>query len=176
MCTRYKICPYQHKPKWRTSKQLRNHKGQFDKNRWLASYFIVISLLIGITFLGVNTIYGGLKKLEKILIIENVQAVETIVNPTLEDEIYRVAKEYGVNGYQMYRTIECESKFKNIQSQVFKNGKQELSYGLSQIHLPSWPKVSKAEALNESFAIHFMAKHWNTATWYAYNRIKDKCN
>ena len=104
--------------------------------------------------------------------VESTRA-ETVT--TLEDKIYAVAKEFGISGYQMYRTAVCESNMRNIQSQVLKNGKQEQSFGYWQIHLPSWPGVSKWDALNEDFAIRWVAEHWYKAKWYAYNRKTDKC-
>ena len=124
--------------------------------------------------LGINQIWSWAKSLEKTIVVGNSYAEETITI-TLEDKIYAVARKYGVNGYQMYRTIECETQFRNIQSQVVKKGKQEQSFGLAQIHLPSWPEVTKGEALNEDFAIKWMAEHWYTAKWYAYSRKLDKC-
>ena len=95
-----------------------------------------------------------------------------------EHDISLVAKIYGVSGYQMERTIECESRFNNIQSTAYQNGAREDSWGIAQIHLPSHPEVSRDEALDEEFTIEWMAKNFNNpyVTWYGYSRKYDKCN
>ena len=99
----------------------------------------------------------------------------------LINKVYQTAKVYGVSGYQMERTIECESRFNNIQStakdKTGPNGYED-SWGISQIHLPSHPEVSRAEAMDEHFAIEWMAKNFNNryVVWYGYSRKYDKCN
>ena len=114
--------------------------------------------------------------------VENTQAVEVIDNEDRIDylirKIQQKAKLYGVNAYQMQRTIECESRFNNIQSTAYKNGVREDSWGIAQIHLPSHSEVSRLEAMNEEFAIEWMAQNFNNpyVTWYAYSRKYDKCN
>jgi len=120
--------------------------------------------------------------IESVLVVENTHA--EMLSPeeqrirALIDKIYRVADEYGVSGYWMERTIECESRFRNVQSSAYKNGVREDSWGIAQIHLPSHPEVTVAQALNENFAIEGMAKNFNNpyVTWYGYDRKNDKCN
>lgn len=159
---------------------------------------ITIGLFIGPTMIGVNNIrdfFNGVgKDLKRVVVVENTQAVEEIKLSEKEsriasliNEIYFQAKRYGVNGYQMERTIECESRFNNIQSTAYKVIKdkkgrvikriREESYGLAQIYLPAHPEVTKAQALDEHFAIEWMAKHFNDpgVVWYGYIRKTDKC-
>lgn len=173
MCNRYSVCGKPHKAKWRLSHKRRNRKGQFvQEPRKLTAIFLGI-VFVGAGFtIGWNTI---LRSVGLALQVENTQAVETIHEPSLEDKVYIVAKEFGISGYQMWRTIECETNFRNIQSEVVRNGRRENSWGYAQIHLPSWPEVTKWEALNEDFAIRWMATNWNKAVWYAYNRKTDRC-
>src|SRR3990167_6149749 len=177
MCNRFAVCGKKHLPRWRTSKKLRNSRGRFDKDRRIYKYFIISFMIYAVSMIGVNTIWSWAKSLEKTLLVENSYAVETIT-VTLEDKIYAVAKEFGISGYQMYRTAVCESNIRNIQSEVKDpngpNGRED-SWGYWQINLPSWPKVSRWEALDEDFAIRWVAEHWYKATWYAYNRKTDKC-
>lgn len=174
MCTRFSVCGKRHRDK----------KGRFIVvNKPLMKLFFVISLTMMVSMIGVNTIGGWAKSLEQTFLVENSNAQVLTIDE--EDRIqslirivYQKAKVYGVNGYQMERTIECESRFNNIQSTAYKNGVREESYGIAQIHLPSHPDVKKWEALDENFAIEWMAKNFNNpyVTWYAYNRKTDKCN
>lgn len=89
-----------------------------------------------------------------------------------KDWITKTISQYatGTKAYQMARTIYCESNNYNIKSYL-----SEESYGLIQLHLPSHPDITKEQALNPDFAIHWMADNWSTK-WYAYNRLTDKCN
>jgi hypothetical protein len=83
----------------------------------------------------------------------------------------------GTKAYQMKRTIWCESFNHNVQSYVIdRRGHREESYGLVQIHLPSHPKVTKAQALDIEFAIKWMSDNWEGTAWYGYSRKLDKCS
>lgn len=65
------------------------------------------------------------------------------------------AQKYGVSSKVMHTVIKCESSY--IVDIVGDSGN---SYGLSQIHLPSWRgTITKEEALNPFFAVDFLAKH-----------------
>ena len=182
MCTRYRVCGKRHQAKWKVSKVKRNSLGQFISDRPLTKLFLGVAFLGMISMIGVNTIWGWAKSLEKNFVVENTQAVEVIDNEDRIDylirKIQQKAKLYGVNAYQMQRTIECESRFNNIQSTAYKNGVREDSWGIAQIHLPSHSEVSRLEAMNEEFAIEWMAQNFNNpyVTWYAYSRKYDKCN
>lgn len=82
------------------------------------------------------------------------------------------AKEYGVSESLMLCLINHENKEWNptLQSYVIYRGVREDSWGLSQIHIPSNPSVSRQEAQDPKFAIDFMASKlrqgrasmWNT--------------
>lgn len=100
------------------------------------------------------------------------------IDLTLDELITLYSNKYGVSSYQIRRTIECESHFNNIQSNVVKNGVREESYGVAQIHLPSHPHITKEQALDISFAIEFMAqelKNGRDWKWYGYNKYTDEC-
>lgn len=100
---------------------------------------------------------------------------DTIPEMVIEEMIAKVAS--GTKAYQMERTIYCESGLKNIQSMVInKQGEQEESYGISQIHLPSHPTISLDQTLDPEFSIQFMNDNWDKVKWYGYNRKLDKCN
>lgn len=80
------------------------------------------------------------------------------------------SNQYGVSFEEMHETIYCESKYQNVQSNVFystdypvwgvKEGDQELSFGACQIHLPSHPNITKEQAEDPKFCIEFMAKEF----------------
>lgn len=54
-----------------------------------------------------------------------------------EEEISKIISLYatGTKAYQMKRTIYCESGYKNIQSNIVKDGVREDSWGIAQINL-----------------------------------------
>ena len=164
-------------------KHKRDGRGRFVSYRPLMRIFFGVSLVYMVSMIGANTI---IRSVGAVFEVDNTQAVETITNEDLAEariaklinEVYRVAKIYGVSGYQMERTIECESRFNNIQSTAYQNGAREDSWGIAQIHLPSHPEVSRDEALDEEFTIEWMAKNFNNpyVTWYGYSRKYDECN
>ena len=151
--------------------------GRYERNYILYKIYFLGTLFIGavgLSFIGTNQIANSFNKL---IVVEDTEAEE--VEPTVEERIYKVAKEYGISGYQMYRTALCESRLENTQSRVLNpngpNGR-ENSFGIYQIYLTDHKDVSQWEALNEDFSIRWAAEHWYTAKWYAYNRKTDKCN
>ena len=89
--------------------------------------------------------------------------------------IYDEAPKYGIDPDEVAHTIYCESKFYNVQSAVVKNGVQEPSWGLAQIHIPSHPNVTVEQALTPTFAVDWMLTNWNTVAWYGHNRFTDEC-
>lgn len=84
------------------------------------------------------------------------------INKEIEEQaaLYKRDPEY------MKKLIKCESMGSTtIQSYHVRNGVREESWGLSQIHLPSHPTVTKEEAIEPKFAIHFMAKNLGRVKW-----------
>ena len=78
---------------------------------------------------------------------------------TITALIHLKADEYGLSpskARQMVATVRCESQFKT--NAIGDGGK---SWGLSQIHSPSWPMVSQDEAFDPNFAIDFMAQKFS---------------
>src|SRR3990167_1723535 len=165
--------------------KIRDYRGRFDKDRRLYKFFIIGFGIYAISMLGINTIWGWLRSFEQVFEVKNTRAIEVITSETIQetrikyliDKIYQTARVYGVNGYHMERTIECESRFNNIQSTAYKNGVREDSWGIAQIHLPSHPEVNRDEALDELFAIEWMASNFNNpyVAWYGYNRKTNQC-
>lgn len=76
---------------------------------------------------------------------------------TILELINDSAMKYGVKASVMHTVIKCESGYNP--NAVGDFGK---SYGLVQIHLPSHPEISKAQALDREFAIDFLAKKLST--------------
>lgn len=72
---------------------------------------------------------------------------------SVQELVSHFASQYQVSSNQMLATIKCESGFR--ENAIGDGGK---SYGLSQIHLPSHPNVTKEQATDKVFAIEFMAK------------------
>ena len=85
---------------------------------------------------------------------------------------------YGVSSYQIIRTIECESHFRNIQSKIVKGGVRENSWGIAQINLTMNPSVTREQALDIDFAIDFMASEFKAGRdwkWFGYDKSTDLC-
>ena len=95
-----------------------------------------------------------------------------------EKDIDRIISLYatGTKAYQMKRTIYCESGYRNIQSNIIKNGIREDSWGLAQINLYWNRDVSKEEALDPFFSIRWMSERWGETRWYGYLPETDTCN
>ena len=99
------------------------------------------------------------------------KAILTIPHETDETErrirhLYKQAEAAGLDPDQLARTIWCESQWFSVQSYI----PGEESFGLSQIHLPSHPDVTREQALNPIFAIDWMIEKWENDIWYAYSR------
>lgn len=98
----------------------------------------------------------------------------TYTKSELIDKVYKYAEIYGNNPKIMIKTINCENYEWNplLQSRIIeKDGGREDSWGLSQIHLPSHPNITKEQAQNPDFSIAFMAKHLGRdVTWSCYKK------
>lgn len=99
-------------------------------------------------------------------------------NPT-KAELVAYATERAVEAKlsptKVIQVINCETAGTwdpKIQSRAkYKNGKQEQSFGLVQIHLPAHPNVSYEEATDPYYAIDFLIDHWkkgNQWMWSCY--------
>ncbi len=79
----------------------------------------------------------------------------------------------------MLNVIECETHFRNIQSQIYKDGVREDSWGISQFHLPSGNKfngktITKEMALDPNIAVEAMAQIMSKGQynkWSCYRKI-----
>ena len=94
----------------------------------------------------------------------------------IDQEIENQAQKYGVSAEVMRRVIKCESTGSTtIQSYHRRpDGSREQSFGLSQIHLPDWPDVTREEAIDPQFAITFMAERFSEGReelWSCYNKL-----
>jgi len=95
--------------------------------------------------------------------------VRTLDQYTPRELVAYYAKEYNVSEERMTQTIFCESSFNP--NAIGDGGK---SFGLSQIHLPSHPSVSKEEATNPQFAVEFMAQAFSKGQekmWSCWRKI-----
>ena len=90
-----------------------------------------------------------------------IQVIQVIEEKSVDELISFYSKKYSVSEKVMIDIIQCESKFiVDVQSfHINKDGEQEDSWGLSQIHLPSHPNITKEQAIDPEFAIEFLAKN-----------------
>ena len=109
-----------------------------------------------------------------VLAIPVVHAAEKSWTPELVKELARdTAQKYKLNTQKFLHTLNCENQFKaKGQSEHFYKGKREMSFGAAQINLPSHPTISREQAEDPDFAIHFMAEEWaksNAGLWSCWN-------
>jgi len=88
-----------------------------------------------------------------------------------------IQAKYGL-GEDYYLTLKGESMdfTWNDQSLIEANGPngREDSWGICQIHLPSHPTVTKEQALNPYWCMHWTAQHFvdgNATMWSVYNDL-----
>lgn len=147
-------------------------------------YAIVILLCLFVYLFTIKTVHasvidwllGGTRTVEVVLEPEvKYKLGDRIPEEVIDSLIAKYAT--GTKAYMMKRTLFCESAgFQNIQSRVMKNGVQEPSYGIAQIHEPSHPTVTREQALDPEFAIKFMSDNWGKVAWYGYIKETDRCN
>jgi hypothetical protein len=138
-----------------------------------------LKIIIGLLALSIIAVcYFGFVPKETVIELKEEVKVYKLGDSLTKQEVESIISEYatGTKATQMSRTIFCESGYKNIQSNVVKNGIREDSWGLSQIHLPSHPTVTKEQALDPNFAIKFMSDNFYKVKWYGLNRVTDTCN
>ena len=117
------------------------------------------------------------------------QPLEIIPIPqTIPEKIEYYANKYNVSSELMTQIILCETantlnpkiqskilyKFSSSKRGIVK-GTQEMSFGLSQIHLPDHPSISYEEAIDPDFALDFMASNISKGKaniWSCYKKVK----
>lgn len=88
-------------------------------------------------------------------------------------------EKYSVDSNVMLNVIKCETHFRNKQSDIYKNGIREESYGIAQFHLPSKNKIddkviTKEMALDPNIAVEAMAQIMSKGhygKWSCYRKI-----
>lgn len=122
MCTKYKVCGNRHR---------RDKKGRFVSYRPLVRAFLVGVGVYAVSMIGGNTIWNGLKSLEKTFEVENVQAVETIYF-TWQDEVKSTLRAYEIDVDYASKVIQCESGWNPKAFNYNRNG--SIDRGLWQIN------------------------------------------
>lgn len=121
-----------------------------------------------------------------------IKKVEEVVTGKKYDNLVRkYSQQYGVSYNLMDAIIDCENRDRDTTLQsyhVYDTGKvarnpswgvivgeRERSFGLVQIHLPSNPDITHAQAIDPDFAIEFLAKSISqgyASRWSCYNKVK----
>lgn len=99
-----------------------------------------------------------------------------VTHQSVQELVTYFSKQYKVSPVVMTRVMKCENPEGNpkLQSRIInKKGVREKSYGLVQIHLPSHPEVSYAQATNAEFSVEFLAKGLknNPRQWSCYRKL-----
>lgn len=113
------------------------------------------------------------------LLVASTVGASTLASPVVTEEAPKQALEapysvdglineystvYGVSASLMRKIIQCESSFNP--NAVGDGGH---SRGLVQIHRPSWPNISDAEAFDPEFAINFLASKLSKGQGYLWS-------
>ena len=88
--------------------------------------------------------------------------------------VERYTRVYGVleQKRDILAVMKCESGFNALAV-----GDKNTSFGLSQIHLPAHPEVTKGQAFDPSFAVEFMVKGFaehKQSMWTCYSKLQSK--
>ncbi len=147
----------------------------------------MLSTLIGLVlslFVGETIVYAQ----ESPLIVDEPKVVlieikkNDLQKEEIEEKVYSIAREYGVDGDAMWHTILNESGASTTIQSRYKRSypdgtvlagdtTREQSFGLAQIHLPAH-NVSYEEAIDPEFAIRFMAENFQKgrqSMWMGYS-------
>ena len=83
--------------------------------------------------------------------------IPVVKTETISEKLTRYATKWNVSREVMYKVVKCETA--GTFDPTIKSGHPgEESYGLAQINLPSWPKITKAQAIDPDFALNFLAE------------------
>jgi hypothetical protein len=115
--------------------------------------------------------------------VSNETPKETQPKVYTKDELIQKAYYYAdlhkVSRETMVKVINCENRdwIPNLQSGIInKKGERERSFGLAQIHLPSWKNISYEQATNPDFSLNFMAEKLAEGKgnlWTCYRKLKN---
>ena len=111
-----------------------------------------------------------------VLTVPIAYAQEIVWTPEMvKDLAVKESKKHGLNTKRFLAVIDCESRFEpKGQSNHYKNGVREKSYGAVQIYLPAHPTITREMAEDPSFAIPWMAEQWdkdNAKIWSCYQDL-----
>jgi hypothetical protein len=111
---------------------------------------------------------------------EEIKIPQTVYSTSTAEFIVRsYAVKYGVSGDEMWDTTKCENPTLNPkqQSNYYRNGEREDSWGNSQINLYWHPDITKEQAQDPFFAAEFMAKEFsegNQRKWTCWRNLFGK--
>ena len=152
--------------------KIRNRKGQFDKDRRLYKYFMIVFGVYAVSMIGINTLWGWAKSLEKTLLVENSQAIE-VFQPTWQDEVKAMIRNAGLDVELASRIIQHESWWDPNNTHINKDGTRDR--GLWMFHEVFHAEVSDECAYDPICAtIHAIrvVKERGWDEWVAYQYIK----
>jgi hypothetical protein len=105
-------------------------------------------------------------------IIPTVEVLDSTT--TIIAYIKQKALEAKIEPSEIIRTLTCES---HLDPQAI--GDKGTSYGLSQIHLPAHPEITKDQALDPRFAVDFAVdafSHGEASMWTCYRLLYQSGN
>lgn len=164
---------------------IRDRKGRFAKHEG-KSENVKLPVLLGVGLAALYCSFTVSAFEPTPIVVEQYQEVKprvVLIGTKVEWTPERIKKEYreqaeihGVSFDRMWSTVMCENpELKpSLQSYWVVDGVREESYGLSQIHLPSWPDVTYEQATDPAFSAEFMAKRFSEGLahrWTCYRQI-----
>jgi hypothetical protein len=170
MCTKYSVCGINHPkiPKWKTSKRLRNRKGQFDRNRWLIRNLLIGISIYAISVIGVNTIIGWAKSFEDVFVVGEAKA-----ELTWQQEVHLLLLNSGIDIALADRIIQRESWWDYTNTHINKDGTRDR--GLWMFHEVYHAEVSDECAYDPICSTKEAIRVWKARgpqEWTAYQYVK----
>lgn len=107
--------------------------------------------------------------------LQPVASAAVLTTDDYKDYAVREADTYGINTKQFLGTIQCESAWDPTkQSEFYKNGKREESYGIAQINLPAHLDVTYDQATDGMWSINWAARQFsigNAKIWTCWRNM-----
>ena len=158
MCDKFRTCGKRHKAKWQTSRIKRNSKGRFiEGERTLTKIFLGVVFLLGISMIGVNTIWGWMKSLETVLVVESTRA-----QVTWQEQVLDLVEEAGLNSEYAEKIIYCESRW---EKDAIHRNRGSVDRGIWQINSYFHPEVSESCAFSPLCATKEAIRIVKTKGW-----------
>src|SRR3990167_1435523 len=116
-------------------KKRNKNTGRYEQDRRIYGIFMIVTIIISFSFIGLNTIWSWAKSLEKTFVVENSKA-EEVIHITWQDEVMYMLKEAGIDMSIANKVVACESNWKKDSPKAWNtDGSNDLGlWRLNSVH------------------------------------------